>query len=266
MAATRPITAVLAALGALPTGCARFSEETTVHTLAVPGAAPLLRETRVVGAELEAQWEQRAAAVEVALFERRACRTVTRVPARREEKTVRRPDAMIFWEYGLAALALGVSALAFARPTAFASSTYDSQTGLYTRDPKTGYALGGVFAAVGTGFLIGGIVDSVRARPRTRVLDTTVLQEAPVEPCEPPVGPASGRAIALVVGARTIAGTTDDAGRVRFVLPPDLLPADAELVPASLRVPAARDLSISLVPPARAAAAPHTGVVRGGAP
>lgn len=267
MAATRPIYAALAVLGALPAGCARFSEETTVRTVAVPGAAPILRETRVVAAELEARWEQRAAEVDVALFEHRSCQTVARVPARREERTVRRPDATIYWEYGLAAVALGVSALAFARPGAFAAVTYDKDAGAYVRDPKTGYALGGGFAAVGAGFLTGAIIDTVRARDQTRVLDATLLKEEPVAPCEPPVAPAGGRTVELVIGARSIAGATDDAGYVRFSLPPDLaLPADAELVPAALRVPAARDLPISLVLPARAAAAPHTGVVRGGAP
>lgn len=265
MPATRPLSAALALL--LSAGCARFSAETEVRTTEVAGAAPILRETRVVEAVLEARWTQRGGELDVELLEHRRCQQVARVPARREERTIRRPDAMIYWEYGLAAVALGVSALAFARPEAFAAVSYDKDTGTYSRDPKTGYSLGGVFAAAGTGFLVGGIVDSVRARDRLRVIDTTVLRTDPPQPCDPPVVAASGRPIELHVAGRQVPGVTDGEGRVRFVLPADLAAAaEVQLLPAALRVPLAPELPISLTPPSRPAAAPHTGTVRAGPP
>lgn len=263
MPATRPLSAALALIGALPVGCAQFSAETQVRTIELPGAAPILRETRVIEAELEARWSQRGSELDVELLEHRRCQDVARVPARREEKTIRKPDAMIYWEYGLAAVALGVSALAFARPEAFAAVSYDKDTGVYSRDPKTGYSLGGVFAAAGTGFLIGGIVDSVRARDRLRVIETTVLKTDPPRPCDPPLAPANGRPIALHVAGRQIPGVTDDEGRVRFVVPAELVaPPEVQLLPASLQVPLAPELPISLVPPSRPTPAPHTGTVR----
>lgn len=262
MPPTRPLSAATCLLGALSVGCAQFSAETEVRTTVTPGAAPILRETRAIAAELEARWTQRGDTLDVELLEHRLCTTVARVPARREERTIRRPDAMIYWEYGLAAVALGVSALAFARPGAFAAVTFNRDTGVYERDLRTGYTLGGVFAAVGTGFLIGGIVDTARSRDRVRVSDTSVLREDPAAPCDPPTAPAPGRPIELVVAGVAVPGVTDDAGRVRFTLPASAIPADGfVMTPAALRVPLAPDLPIAGLTLGRGAP-PDSGAAR----
>src|SRR5690606_38483551 len=155
---------------------------------------PVARETKIVQRALEARWSQRGADLEVDLRELRMCQTVTHLPARQEERIVRRADAMIYWEYGLAAVALGVSALAFARPELFAPEpTYDAERMQYVRDSKAGYVAGGLFSAVGAGLLAAGVIDSVRARDQVRRSDAVALRAGPVQACEPPEVPAGGR-------------------------------------------------------------------------
>lgn len=260
------IAAVLGAGAALLAGCAQISSESVIETVVRPDARPILREDRLSAVALELRWVQRGRDLELELRELRGCRTVEHLPARQVERVIRRPDAMIYWEYGLAAAALGVSALAFARPELLAAEpTYDPATMQYRRDPKTGYALGGVFLGVGTGLLTAAIVDTVRARDRVRTSETVAVREGPVRPCDPPDGPASGRGVELVVGERAFSGVSDADGRVRFALPelsrePDEAPSS---LAATVRVGFAGALPISLVVPfAHTTDAPHTGVVQ----
>jgi hypothetical protein len=262
----RRISAVVSAGAALVAGCAQISSAVELHTVVRPDARPTLREDRVRAVALEARWIQRGRELELELRELRSCTLVEHLPARQVERTVRRPDAMIFWEYGLAAVALGVSALAFARPELFAAEpTFDTGAMEYRRDPKTGYRLGGVFTAIGTGFLAAAIVDTVRARDRVRASDTIAVREGPLRPCDPPDGPAGGRKLELVVGERAQGGVTDADGRARFLLPelsqePDEAP---RTIAASVRAGTAGALPISLVVPfSHTADAPHTGAVQ----
>lgn len=237
---------------------------TEVQETVAPGAAPLVRELRIVDVSLEARYTQVGNNLDVELVEHRACRTFETFAARRVERTVRRPDAMIYWEYGLAALALGLATLAFVRPEGFAAITYNDSTGAYERDPKTGYRVGGVFTAVGTGFLIGGIVDSVRARDSVRTLDSTVRREGPVAPCEAPSVPASQRRLELIVGDARQSAVTDLDGRAHFTLPDITPPLTApQSIPAVLKVAIAAEFTISLVAPyAQSLTTPNTGTVR----
>lgn len=263
MGQARLIPTATALCGALASACAQMTIQTEAHTAVAPDAAPLHRETRVVDVELEARYTQRGAQLDVELGERRACQTVDTLPARRVERTIRRPDAMVYWEYGLAAVALGLATLAFVRPEAFAAVTYDQMTNTYVRDPKTGYAIGGVFTAVGTGFLIGGIVDTVRSRDSVRTVDATVRREGPVAPCEAPTVPAAARQLELVVGEARLLAVTDLDGRAHFVLPERPPDEPPQSLLAVLRVALAFELSIPLVAPyAQSAATPNTGTLR----
>jgi hypothetical protein len=273
--ARRPLPLALGLLaslvGALNPGCAQIAAESEIHTVVRPDAQPIARETKVVQRALEARWSQRGAELEVDLRELRMCQTVTHLPARQEERIVRRPDAMIYWEYGLAAAALGVAALAFARPELFAPApTYDAERMQYVRETKAGYVAGGLFTGLGVGLLTAGIVDSVRARDGVRRSDTVALRAGPVAACEPPEVPASGRAVELVIGGQAFARTTDRDGRVRFTLPaegeadPELEPS-TRAVAATLQVGFVGGLPLTLVAPyAQTAQAPHTGAVRSG--
>jgi hypothetical protein len=260
----RTLPATTALLCALATACAQMTVDTEARTSVAPDAAPLAREARVVEAQLEARYTQRGASLDVELLELRTCQRVDTLPARRVERTIRRPDAMIYWEYSLAAVALGLAALAFIRPEGFASVTYNDAIGSYERDPKTGYRLGGVFSAVGAGFLIGGIVDSVRARDTTRTLDTTVRREGPAAPCEAPSVPAGQRQLELEVGDTRLTAVTDLDGRAHFALPePTPAPTEPTALESTLRVALAAEFSIPLLAPyARSAGAPNTGTVR----
>ena len=271
MREVRPIQAALGLVAALAAACSQITSESEIRTIVRPDARPLIEETKVVARALEARWSQRGRDLAVELRELRSCQKVEHLAARQEERIVRKPDAMIYFEYGLAAVALGVSALAFARPEVFAAEAkYDEDRMQYIRDPKTGRRVGGLFAAAGVGLLTAAIVDSVKARDRVVVSDTVALREGPVQPCDPPTGPASGRAVTLIMGAHNLAGTTDDEGRVRFVLP-----ADGEMSPetdpspralaATLQVGFAGALPITLVAPyAHTADAPHTGTTQSG--
>lgn len=261
MRPTRPLSAVLA-LGIASGACARISEETHSVLRVEPDAAPLFTATSLARTQLEVRWSQRGRSVELELVEHRACQSTSLVPARREDRIVRRPDAMIYWEYGLAALALGLSAAAFVRPESFSTVRYDGDLGLYERDRKTGYRLGGVFAAIGTGFLIGGLVDSVRSRDRTRSVQTNASQTT-VQPCAEPTAPASQRPVELDLGPAVLTSVTDSAGKVRFTLPAELVTAgSADPLPTSLHVgPDALALPL-LVPGAQADAPSHEGALR----
>jgi hypothetical protein len=268
----RPSTAALGLFAALAAACSQITSQTELRTTVRPDARPLVEETRVVAVAVEARWSQRGRSLEVELRELRSCQTVAHLAARQEERIVRKPDAMIYFEYGLAAVALGVSALAFARPELFAAeAAYDPERMQYVRDPKTGRRIGGVFTAVGLGLLTAGIVDSVRARDRVQVRDTVALREGPVKPCDPPSGPASGRAVELVLGDRALGGNADAEGRVRFTLPVESemsLETDSSprALAATLRIGFAGALPISLVAPyAHTVDAPHTGTARSGA-
>lgn len=267
MREARP-TSVLSLSAALVAGCAQISAESEIRTVVRPDARAILTEHRVAQVALEARWTQRGRALELELRELRSCRTVEHLPARQEERIVRRPDAMIYWEYALATVALGVSALAFARPELFAAEpTWDDELGEYRRDPKTGYRVGGVLTAVGAGFLAAGIVDSVRARDQVRRSDVVALHEGPIRPCDPPGGPAGGRSLELAIGERALAGVTDADGRVRFLLPEMSQETDESprTITATVRVGPRGALPISLVVPfGQTETAPHTGTVQSG--
>ncbi|WAS94016.1 hypothetical protein [Nannocystis punicea] len=271
MREVRPSSTALGLVAALAAACSQITSETVIRTTVRPDARPLVNEVKVVAVAVEARWAQRGGNLEVELRELRSCQTVAHLAARQEERIVRKPDAMIYFEYGLAAVALGVSALAFARPELFAAeASYDEDRMQYVRDLKTGRRVGGVFTAVGLGLLTAGIVDSVRARDRVHVSDTVALREGPVQPCSPPDGPASGRAVELVIGERVLASTADAEGRVRFSLPAEPeMSSETDSPPralaATLRIGFAGALPISLVTPyAHTADAPHTGTTRSG--
>lgn len=269
----RPSSAALGLVAALAAACSQITSVTEIHTTVRPDARPVVTETKIVGSALEARWSQRGRELEVDLRELRMCMSIDHLPARQEERIVRKPDAMIYWEYGLAAVALGVSALAFARPELFAAAPrYDAERMAYIRDPKTGYAIGGVFTAVGSGFLTAAIVDTVRSRDRVRTSDAVALREGPVQPCDPPAVAAGGRAITLAIGEQALVGTTDQDGRARFFLPAEaaseLSPetaSPARTIAAALQLGFAGTVLITLVAPyAHTAEVPHTGTAQSG--
>lgn len=259
----RTLPATTALCGALASACAQMTVRSERHVIVAPNAAPLTRAVEIADVELEARWTQRGGSVDVELVEHRACRTVETLPAREVVRTLRRPDAMIYWEYALAATALGVAALAFIRPEGFATVVYDQEVGAYVRDPKTGYAIGGVMTALGSGFLIGGIVDSVRSRDGVRSQDATLRREGPIAPCEAPSVPAGERQLELAVGDVRLSAVTDLDGRAHFALPELAAPAEPRPLPATLRVALTVEFALPLVAPyAQTAAAPLTGSLR----
>jgi len=210
-------------------GCAQISETTRQHT--VPHGEPLSIERKVIERQLEARWVQRGDSVAIELIEHRRCQVVERVAAVRTEHLIRRADAAIYWEYGLATVLLGLAAFSLARPELFAVP--EPVAGGELRDPKTGRRLGGVFMGLGAAALGAGIYDSVRARDRVRRSDVVVLRPGAAGDCDAPSLPASGRKLELQFGEHRSHATTDLEGRARFMLPgeehwptPDPAPAD----------------------------------------
>ncbi len=208
-------------------GCAQIAVSSELRTMPVPGARPLTVEQRVVERQLEARWLQRGDSLLIELIEHRRCQMVERIAAVREEHQRRRADGAIYWEYGAAAVLLGLAAFSFARPDLFAVRE-TTEAGV-TQSPRTGYALGGVFAGLGIGALGVSIYDSVRARDRVLRADTVMLRPGPAVECDAPSVPASQRRLELQLGSSRSGGVTDLEGRARFVLPaPALWPVEEE--------------------------------------
>lgn len=262
-------------------GCATISSTSTVRTL--PGERTLEVQRRVVERQLEARWLQRGDSLTVELVEHRRCQTVERVAGLREATSVRRADAGLYFEYGLAAVLLGLSAFSFARPELFAVQQRDASGRLY-REEKTGNTLGGVFLGLGAAALGAGIYDSVRARDRVHRYETVALQPGPAADCESPTLPASQRQIELQLGVHRGHGVTDLEGRVHFALPgPETWP-EAPVVNAvgvdedqpvkqrrawkgTLRAGLARSMVIEVVLPYDVTTmTPQTGVARTAGP
>ena len=198
-------------------GCAQISETTNFRTTPVSGRPVLSIERKVIERQLEARWVQRGDSLSVELIEHRRCQVVERVMAIREEQRVRRADAAIYWEYGLATVLLGLAAFSFARPELFAVS--EPVAGGERRDPKTGRNLGGVFLGLGTVALGAGIYDTVRARDRVHKSEVVLLRPGPTAECDAPSLPASARKLELQLGEARSHATTDLEGRARFILP-----------------------------------------------
>lgn len=218
----RPLCLALAVL--LAGGCAQISATTQLRVVPVAGVAPLSVERRVIERQLEARWLQRGDTLAIELIEHRRCQVVEHVAAVREEHSVRRADSAIYWEYGIAALLLGVAAFSFARPDLFAVPEPDPAG--EKRDPKTGYRLGGVFTGLGAAALGAGIYDTVRARDRVHRSSTVMLRNGPAADCEQPSLPASQRRLELQLGEFRSHTATDLQGRARFMLPgPESWPA-----------------------------------------
>lgn len=208
-------------------GCAQISVSSELRTVPVAGARPLSVERKVVERQLEVRWLQRGDSLTIELIEHRRCQVVERVAAVREEHQRRRADGAIYWEYGVAAVLLGLAAFSFARPDLFAVPEATDEG--VRRSPKTGYALGGVFTGLGMGALGVSIYDSVRARDRVLRSDTVMLRPGPAADCDSPSLPASQRKLELQLGDSRSHAVTDLEGRARFVLPaPTLWPAAVE--------------------------------------
>lgn len=260
------------------TGCASITSTQEVRTL--PGGRALDTQRRVVERQLEARWVQRGDSLSIELVEHRRCQATTRLAVTREATNVRRADAALYFEYGLAAVLLGLSAFSFARPELFAVQQRD-ETGRLYRDTKTGNALGGVFLGLGAAALGAGIYDTVRQRDRVHRYEAIAVQPGPAADCEAPTLPASQRQVELVLGAHRGRGVTDLDGRVHFALPgPETWPEVQETAPevgpedgtpvvqrrawkGTLRAGLGRELAIEVVLPYDATRlAPQAGVVR----
>lgn len=260
-------------------GCATISSEQSVRTVADGRTLDVQR--RVTERQLEARWMQRGDSLSIELVEHRHCQQIERVAVTRELTDVRRADAGIYFEYAAAAVLLGLSALSFARPELFAVQSRDVDGRIY-RDPKTGYALGGVFLGLGAGALGAGIFDTARARDRVHRREEVAVRPGPAADCETPTLPASRRQIELQLGAHRGRGVTDLEGRVHFELPgPELWPEDAapsapmtmeggddgatrrKLWKGVLRAGMARELTIEVVLPYEVTrTTPQTGVAQ----
>lgn len=261
----------LAIAASLIGGCAQISASTELRTVPVPGAPPLSIERRVVERQLEARWLQRGDTLAIELVEHRRCQVVERVAAVREEHSVRRADAAIYFEYAAAAVLLGVAGIAFARPDLFAVPE-PAPGGKTRRDPTTGRVLGGVFLGLGGAALGAGIYDSVRARDRVHRSNTVALRPGPAADCDEPTVPAGQRRLELQLGEFHSQVVTDLEGRARFLLPgPELWPeeaavaADAAQEPerrwrGTLQVGLERRVAVEVVLPyAQTAVTPNTG-------
>jgi len=199
------------------TGCAQISVSSELRTVPVAGAQPLSVERKVVERQLEVRWLQRGDSLTIELIEHRRCRVVERVAAIREEHQVRRADGAIYWEYGVAAVLLGLAAFSFARPDLFAVPEPPPRG--VNGPPKTGSARGGVFTGLGMGALGVSIYDSVRARDRVLRSGAVMLRPGPAADCDVASLPASQRKLELQLGSSRSQAVTDLDGRARFVLP-----------------------------------------------
>lgn len=212
-------------------GCAQISASTQLRLVPVPGAPLLASESRVIERTIEARWQQHGDMLAIELLEHRRCQRVEHVAVIREERSVRRPDAAIYWEYAAAAVLLGIAGIAFARPDLFAVSEADVG-GKIRRDPKTGRALGGVFLGLGTAALGAGIYDTVRARDRMYRARTVAMRPGPAVDCDTPTVPAAQRRLELQLGPFHSQVATDLEGRAGFLLPgPELWPPEEEVAP-----------------------------------
>ncbi len=216
----------LAIASGLLTACAQISATTEIRTLPVPGARPVATAPRVVERQLEVRWTQVGSVLSLELLEHRKCARAEHVSVVREETTVRRADAAIYWEYGAAAVLLGLAAFSFARPELFAVSVPEDN--LVRRPARTGRLLGASFAALGSAALGAGIYDSVRARDTVTRTPAVLVRYGPVAACDDdPVVPASQRPLALLFGEHSDHAITDLHGHASFVLPHFVVRDDA---------------------------------------
>lgn len=230
--------------------CAQLTTSTEVRLLPSPDRAAQATaavRVEVVDHSFAATWEQEGPRLRATIRERRSCRAVTMVPMIRETKTVRTIDAGVYWEYGIAALTLGVASYAFVRPEAFSRPLINAE-GEIVRERRSGYTSGGLFAAIGVYSLSAAIIDSVRARDSVTYEDTLERRPGGAVPCDPEEVPWRERSVALIVGAREVAGRTDDEGRVELLLPSASDPAEVGVrMPAAIRVDPTHAIAVEVV-------------------
>lgn len=240
---------------------------TTTHTLQPRAEPTLALGEQLVDRHFEVDWVQLGPRVLVELREARVCAEVTHRPVMRIEQVERKARGFIAWDFALAGLTGGLSALAFARPQSFSRPLIDNQ-GRYLIDPTAAYVTGAIFAGVALVLLSAGVVNSIKARDETRYAAAYELELGPEHPClalaERPV---ATRELELAVADRAIVvtATSDAQGRARFELPatwPEgvALP-DEPTLPASLTIAdELRSLTIDLrVPWWIATTDAHTG-------
>jgi hypothetical protein len=255
-------------------GCAPI--ETQVTHSEHPRSGPILQlGEQLVEREYVADYVQLGPRVLVELHELRMCSDTRHIPVLRMEKVERTANNFIVWDFVLGGLAGGFAALAFAYPKPFSRRLYGSE-GQLVYDQSPAWLVGGVFAGISAILLTAGIVNSIKARDEVRFAEAYRVDLAEQAPCsEGGERPAATTTVTLVLGeanteALTIAGTTDDAGRVRFMLPP-VWPAEqpepaGPFVPAQLRLADEQVLTFELRVPWTEMIDAHTGRVdsRGG--
>ena len=214
------LAAVLLLLG----GCSQIRSTSTVKILPKPGAKAMRiggPSGTITARGAELSWTQQGSTLQVRVVETRVCRELLHHPVVRSEHVVRKPGQAVYWEYGIAAVTLGFGLLALIRPELLSPDAID-ENGRVVRDKQTGYRVGGIFTAIGTGFLVAGIYDTVRARDQTYHADAYELELGERVECAAAKVPMRAAEVEVVVGQWRAQAETDGTGAVTFALPAEL--------------------------------------------
>jgi hypothetical protein len=203
------------------TGCAQIKTTHNVTIVPKQGAEPVVLGSphgQVAWRGLEASWSQDQAEIELTLVETRTCAAIRHEPVIRIDRIERTTGGALYWEYGLAAATLSLGLTALLRPQLFAPTGFDAN-GDRVQDLRPGYRIGGIFSAIGAGFLAAGIYDTVRARDETVYVDAYRVHRGEDVPCASAAIALVDQEVELIAGEFRAGDVTDAEGRVRLPLP-----------------------------------------------
>jgi hypothetical protein len=210
----------LALCGIVAASCARIHTTSEVQLVEREGVetAQLGDAEHVTSRRHEASWVQLGPELIVELHEHTACKQIKHVPVVRVERIHRRSDHSLAFEYIIAAGAAGFSAFAFSSPRNFGGRYVDTD-GTEVTDPRAGYRVGGVFAAIAAIGLFASVYDTIRVRDTVLYADAYAVIEGGPVPCLNPRTTLDGVAVTFIFEDFEAAARTDPSGRTRIVLP-----------------------------------------------
>lgn len=216
--------AVAASLGLAlaSTGCAQIRSTSTYSTEAKASPPIVIGKNpgKIIESAGKLSWAQRGATLEVRLVESRTCRAVLHQPVVRVEAVDRKVvGGAQYWEYGLAAATLTVGLIGLIRPELYSPETIN-ENGTVGHDTATGYRIGGIFTALGTGILAVAVYDTVRSRDTEIRTDAYEVSLGDRVDCATPQAPMGGVRVGVRLGDWTAQGTSKADGSLALELPP----------------------------------------------
>lgn len=219
----RPSAIVALATGlVLGAGCAQIRSTSKVEIITRAKAEPIVLGPpygQVTAQGVDTRWQQDGDRLEIHLAETRRCSAVRHEPVVRIERITRTAGGALYWEYGLAAVTLGLGLTGLIRPELFSQRSVNAD-GESVEDLRAGYRVGGIFTGISAVALGAGIYDTVRARDEVRYSDAYRVHVGGATECGEPSVPLGEHSVELIIGKWRSEEPTDADGRVRFLLPP----------------------------------------------